>query len=339
MSKAEEAFTGQAAETNASKNGQPKSEKTQPNNEKTKQLQVYTPAELKAFAPEALEYVAYPLAAKGMITLIDGAPKTSGKTTLIMYGFHSVLQEELFLNHATKHTNILLITEENARTVTLAIERAGLTNATGLYIVPWSSLAGFPWVEIVDNIEKICVEREIGWLVVDTFFGVVGLRGEEEYKPGVAESAVAPLRYLVGKLDIACSLSRHERKSGGDIGQSGRGSNALTGAVDVVVLLKRMPASYSENMRQLEMCGRAEQAKFVIELVNGKYIAHENSGDLKTENLAKGELIEDALKANPNGSIREIAGILNMDKSFVHRWIKKQGWFMTKDGWKKGEDQ
>lgn len=38
----------------------------------------------------------------------------------------------------------------------------------------------------------------------------------------------------------AVLLVRHDRKSGGDIGDSGRGSNALTGAVDIVLNLARM---------------------------------------------------------------------------------------------------
>lgn len=236
-------------------------------------LTVYTAPELAALTPEPIEYIAYPFAARGMVALLDGAAKAAGKTTLILTAVGASCRGQVFLNQTTKPARILYITEENSRTFNLAVARAGLTAEPNLIIMPFTSFFGLPWPQLAREIERLCVEPKIDWLIVDTFFAVAQLGGEEENKGGAVDTAVAPLRSVTGRLDIATTLSRHERKSGGEVGNSGRGSIALTGACDSVLLLKRLPGSQDLEKRQLEITGRVEQARLDIELLEGrKYI-------------------------------------------------------------------
>ncbi len=68
-------------------------------------------------------------------------------------------------------------------------------------------------------------------------------------------------------------ILRHDRKSGGDVGDSGRGSSAWSGAADIVLQLRRCDAPGHENRRTLLGVGRFEEvpAQVVIEFADGSY--------------------------------------------------------------------
>ncbi len=51
----------------------------------------------------------------------------------------------------------------------------------------------------------------------------------------VREEALAPIQAIAG-LGIGVILSRHERKSGGDVGDSGRGSSAWGGPTAICTI-------------------------------------------------------------------------------------------------------
>jgi len=82
---------------------------------------IYTAPELAALAPDPVEYLVYPFAARGMVALVDGAAKAAGKTTLILTGIAASSRKELFLNRATKRMPVLYVSEENPRTLRMAI--------------------------------------------------------------------------------------------------------------------------------------------------------------------------------------------------------------------------
>lgn len=111
--------------------------------EKRNSIAFYTPAELTALVADAIDYIVYPFAARGMIALLDGAAKAAGKTTLILTALAASRRHEIFLNHATQQVPVLYLTEENPRTFRLALERAGL-GGDDLHILPFSSFAGVP---------------------------------------------------------------------------------------------------------------------------------------------------------------------------------------------------
>ena len=124
-----------------------------------------------------------------------------------------------------------------------------------LYIMP-ASLERVPWSQRAEQIERACVDLRIGWGTIDTFFAVAGLGGELENQAGAVDEAMAPVKRIAGKLDVAVTLTRHTRKSGGEIGESGRGSSAATGGADFLVDANESRASPSSSRRSLEISGR-----------------------------------------------------------------------------------
>jgi hypothetical protein len=293
-------------------------------------VEIYTAPQLATFAPEPVEYVVYPFAARGMVALLDGAAKAAGKTTLVLTAIGASFREDTFLNWATRRTPVLFVSEENPRTLRMAIERAGLLGMQDLHILP-ASLSGLPWQELAGQIERQCAELGIGWLVVDTFYAVAGLGGEEENKAGAVDDAVAPIRRIAGKLDIAVTLNRHTRKSGGTIGESGRGSSALTGAADIICELKRVPGSFSAAQRQLEVTGRIEQNHLVMEMQGDRYIIVPDEGTEDSASEAK-RLVE-AISANPKASKRELEEQTGIGRNRLAKIAAKSGWLFGKSGW------
>jgi hypothetical protein len=67
----------------------------------------------------------------------------------------------------------------------------------------------------------------------------------------------------------------HDRKSGGEVGDSARGSSAIVGAADVVLRLRRVDGQ-NQNLRKLEALSRfdATPPSQVIELTDGGYVSH-----------------------------------------------------------------
>jgi hypothetical protein len=293
---------------------------------------VYTPAELSAVVADTVDYLVYPFAARGIITLLDGAAKAAGKTTLLLTGLDASRRGALFLNRATQRMRVLYVTEENPRPFRLALDRAGLTSATEVHLL-LTSLAGMPWPQLVRHIEQKCVELKIDWLVVDTFYAVAGLGGEAENDAGAVDEAVAPLRSITGRLDLGLTITRHTRKSGGQIGESGRGSTALTGAVDSILELKRLPGTLYPERRQLEITGRVEQARMEIELRDGLYII---APDLEVDSsIGEADRAASAISANPTATIRELEKVTGIGKNRIVRLAASKGWRKEGDQWLK----
>lgn len=295
-------------------------------------LKTCTPAELAALVVTPVEYTVFPIALRGMIAVIDGQPKISGKTTLVFHAVAASRKSQVFLGQPSKKTNVLIVSEENRRTLQIAVQRAGLASAEGVHLLSLESWCDIPWPTLAERIERTCEELKIGWLVLDTFFEIARLGQEQEKDAGIVSEAARPIRAMTGRLDMAVTLTRHERKSGGDVGQSGRGSSALTGAVDVIVQLTRLPASHKAAMRQVELAGRVEVGSFKIELLDGKYVRHD--ADVRTATLEDVEAVDQAIQNDSAISEREIARLAGVDRNRVKTLAAKAGW--TRRGSKKG---
>jgi hypothetical protein len=181
------------------------------------------------------------------------------------------------------------------------------------------------------QIEQLCAQLKIGWLVVDTFYAIAGLTGDDENKAGAASQALAPLRRIAGVLDCAVSLGRHTRKMGGNIGESGRGSSALTGDADIICELKRLPGSHKIQRRQLEFTGRIEPGGFEIELCNGKYRIADEPAEETDET---GTLVA-VLGVDPKVSVRQLSQVTGIGRNRIPKLLAKAGWTYGDDGWRR----
>src|SRR5436190_14773460 len=97
-----------------------------------------------------------------------------------------------------------------------------------------------PWPEVVRQSVAYCRHNELGLLVVDTF--PKWARIEDENAPGLVLAAVKPLDDAAAG-GLAVLALAHQRKARGRFGEAVRGSNALVGAVDVVVERRRPQSS------------------------------------------------------------------------------------------------
>jgi hypothetical protein len=94
-------------------------------------------------------------------------------------------------------------------------------------------------------------------LMVDTWDKWTGLKGDAENNAGAILEALEPLVGAAGT-GLSILICAHQRKSLGEFGEAVRGSNALTGGVDVVMELERPRADAlaGDGVRVLQAVSR-----------------------------------------------------------------------------------
>lgn len=73
--------------------------------------------------------------------------------------------------------------------------------------------------------------------------------------------------------------TRHERKAGGNVANAGRGSTAFTGAVDIVMVIRRPEGNTRPSMREIHAVSRFDETPdfLVIERTEQGYVARGSS--------------------------------------------------------------
>jgi hypothetical protein len=212
----------------------------------------------------------------------------------------------------------LLLTEERKGTLAPKVRRWQLD---GVHRLRAQQALDVPWPDVVGQSVTYCREHVLGLLVVDTFSRWAGI--EKENDAGAVLAAVAPLEEAAAAGLAVCVFS-HQRKSPGRFGEAVRGSNALTGAVDVVVELERSQQLRGENLRVLRAVSRYDQTPddLVAELTDGGYEPRGDTVSAKTcEDLdevaaavtALGSATTDEIAAEtdlPTGTVRRHAAVL-----------------------------
>jgi len=168
------------------------------------------------------DWIVEPWIAGGAILCIDGLPKSGGKTTLILRMIRACLDGAAFLGRPTKACPVVYLTEEPRSVFAAALKRAGLLGHPNLHILSRPDIVGAPWSEVVAAAKRLCERVGARVLVTDTFPPFAGLRGEAENSAGEVLAALDPL-YELTAAGIGVVIARHERKSQGDPGTSGRG--------------------------------------------------------------------------------------------------------------------
>jgi len=182
--------------------------------------------------------------AKGALTCLAGQPKV-GKSTLLFGLFANRFSGLPMLGMPVSTGQTLLLSEE--RESTLAEKANDFRVVEGLHILCRHEVMGLGWNEVIEDASLYCRLQKIDLLVVDTFdkWG-----DHDENSPRQVIEALQPLIFAAGE-GLAVVLVHHQRKSPGLYGEAVRGSNALTGGVDVVVELER-----AANIRVLRSVSR-----------------------------------------------------------------------------------
>jgi hypothetical protein len=241
--------------------------------EEPKVLRFRTAADLAREATPLPEFVIHGYAALGCVTELTGAPKRSGKTTLLAFAARALLDGQTFLGQPTRRSAVVWLTEEGSATFVEPLRAAGILGREDFHYLSWFELGDTSLADVMRQAAAKCHEVGAKLLIVDTLPQFAGLRGDTENNAGDALLAVAPLR-AAAQTGLAVIATRHDRKSGGDVGESGRGSSAFTAAFDIVVALRRCEGAV-KTRRLLQALSRFRQTdeSHVVDLTESGYVS------------------------------------------------------------------
>ena len=236
-------------------------------------LRFRSAAEIAAATPERPDWIACPWVVAGSITELVGKIKAAGKTTFVTHLCRSVLDGAPFMGRPTRRSPVVYLTEQPAASFREALRRAGLLDRDDCRVLFWHEAHGVSWPDVVAAAVTEAKRVDARLLVVDTLGQFAGIRGDAENNAGEAMAAIEPLQRAAAA-ELGVVVLRHERKSGGDVGESGRGSSAFAGAVDIVLRLKRGDGNTRGSIRVIDTLSRFDETPetLVIDLTEAGYV-------------------------------------------------------------------
>ena len=215
-------------------------------------VRFFTVPELAELPDAHVEWVLKGLWARGMLTQVTGPPK-EGKTTFLGAAAAAVSEGREFIGLPTTKSGVLYYTEEGRQTFVGMMRRVCASDAANIHVLLRSQTFGRPWADVCEAIRVYRNAHDIGLVIVDTFTDLAGLAGEDENISGPVLKAIGHLRPIAAD-GAAVVIVRHDRKEGGSLLESGRGSSAFAGAVDVLMALRKK----GETQREVIALGRPE---------------------------------------------------------------------------------
>ena len=188
------------------------------------------------------------------------------------------------MSQPTRKTPVVYLTEQNETSLREGLKRTGLLGREDFVVLYFKDIGGFQWSSVAHAAVQECKRRKAKLLVVDTLTQFAGIAGDGENNAGDALAAMRPLQQAAAE-GISVLVIRHERKSGGTVGDSGRGSSAFGGAVDIVLSLRRPEGNHKRNVRLLQALSRFGETpeQQLIELADEGYRSLGEPGDVATE--------------------------------------------------------
>ena len=240
--------------------------------------------EIERETPPEVDWVARPWVAAGASTELDGKVKLAGKTTFALHMVRAVVGGIPFMGQPTRKTAVVCLTEQNPTSYRQAMKRAGLLGREDFVVLYFKDIGSFQWSSVAHAAIQECKRRKAKLLVIDTLTQFAGIEGDSENNTGDALAAMRPLQQAAAD-GIGVLVIRHERKSGGTVGDSGRGSSAFGGAVDSVLSLRRPEGHHKRNVRLLQALSRFDETPtdVLIELTDEGYRSLGEPGDVATE--------------------------------------------------------
>jgi hypothetical protein len=270
--------------------------------EQKRMLSFKTGVDLASAPDQEIIWIAKGLVAKGAITEL-GAKVKAGKTTLLMEMVRAILDGDTFLDQATLKTSVVYLSEQPSVSFRKAMERARLLGREDFLALLHVDTRGIAWPQVAAAAVAQCKRVGAAFMVVDTLPQFAGLTGDRENNSGDALEAMQPLQAAVAE-GVGIVLVRHERKSGGDVGDSGRGSSAFAGAVDIVLSLRKPEGHSAKNRRLLQSLSRFSETPndLLIELTDAGYIA---IGERRE--IALKDAKDAILRLAPQGEVQALA--------------------------------
>ncbi|MGC2464606.1 MAG: DnaB-like helicase N-terminal domain-containing protein [Candidatus Acidiferrum sp.] len=255
-----------------------------------------------------------------------------GKTSLLLSACAAILDGVPFLGQPTHKTKVLYLTEQPDTSFREAMERAGLLGREDFHVLSFGDTRGVAWPDVVRAAVIQAKRVGAGLLAVDTLSQWAGLSGDSENDSGTAIEAMNPLQFAAAQ-GLAVIVVRHERKSGGEISDAGRGSSAFGGIADVLLSLRRCDGGTS-NRRILQAVSRFSETPVstVIELVENDFIAVGTPGETAANDM---ERLVQAVQSNPHASRRELERAVGFSRFRVCKLLETSGFVFGPEGWVK----
>src|SRR5205814_1394055 len=138
------------------------------------------------------------------------------------------------------------------------------------------------WNDVVEDTFAFAVDIGAVLIIIDTLSQLARIRGDDENSSGRALAALEPLQLGADLHQISVLLSFHDRKGGGEVGESGRGSSAYAGAVDIIMHLDRPGGNFAPTIRRIDALSRFEATPptLHVELTPSGYISLGDSDDV-----------------------------------------------------------
>src|SRR5215203_972058 len=263
-----------------------------------------TGLEIADSTPLVTEWIAYPWFPKGTIIEVSGKIKIAGKTTWIAHAVSKILRGEPFMGGHTKKTKVLFLTEQSPNSFRKVLKNASLER-DDIKVLYWHEVRAFSWEELIAGVRAEANPFGADVIVIDVISRWASFNGVSEKDASYADLAVPPLKELAAD-GFTVIYARHDRKSGGDVGESGRGTSQLGGDVDQMFQLARpQGANNAPNVRVLTNTGRFTEdtpQSVNIELKSGEYHLLGSGKDFAKQNAL--QVIPDVLPATREAAIK-----------------------------------
>jgi hypothetical protein len=151
---------------------------------------------------------------------------------------------------------VIYVSEQSQASLAMQAREVGFTGEEPVEELRWITRefwSRFTFEEFLEKLETQII-RGAGYntLIFDTWHTIARL---EDEKDASEVNRLGNLTIDVAtRNQLALPRTRHDRKSGGEVGMSGRSSIQLSGLVDVILHLVRIPGQ--RNQRKLELLGR-----------------------------------------------------------------------------------
>jgi hypothetical protein len=180
-----------------------------------------------------------------------------------------------------------------------------------------------PWLDAAQLGHKRCKEVGARLFVIDTIGQFAQLRGDGENDSGTALEMLRPLQSAAAD-GIAVLVVHHDRKGVGDVGESARGSSALTGSADIVMSVRRLDGTGHDACRAIHTLSRFGEVpeKLIIDLTDAGYVARGSDEAVALGNA--GEAIMSALVAAATSlTVEELTGRTEVKRGTCQRAIDR----------------
>jgi hypothetical protein len=261
---------------------------------------------------ERVEWLWQGYLARGNLTLLAADPK-AGKSTLLFHLLSRMHSGHGFLGLRATSTPTLLFSEEAGGLVRTRAESLDLLDKP-IHVVSiqpslsWARTCGYTKYRVQHKGDKLVILDTISrfWDVTD------------ENDAAQVIHALSPIYAISRAFDASILLLHHTRKGGGAGGRAIRGSNALPGAVDVIMELNRLSPWDTSNKRRLDNLSRYQdtpETQRIILTDDGYVVDEQEDPRLERELLTLiGEMpgsSAQALAAERMVSVRQVQRVVS----------------------------